>query len=48
VSNKAEGMLTIFAALLVLFTAMLDPLTSAGIAVVALAGLGVYHITKRR
>ncbi len=44
--DKAEGILAIFAALLVLSSAILYPLLSAGIAVLSLAGLGVYHLTR--
>jgi len=45
-SDKSEGMLAVLAALVVLFTSLLDPLVSAGIAVTALALLGVYHFVK--
>jgi hypothetical protein len=48
VSAKAEGMIAILAALLVLFSAMIDPLVSTGVAVAALVGLGIYLITRRR
>ena len=40
--------MAILAALLVLFAAILDPRISAGIAVVALVGLGIYLMTRRR
>ncbi len=38
--NEIEGMISILAALLVLFTAMIDPVLAAGLAVFALAALG--------
>lgn len=41
-SDKAEGLVSALAALLVLFTALLDPWVSIGIAVAALAGLSLY------
>lgn len=47
-SNKTEAAVAILAALIVLFTAILEPRVSAGIAVVALVALGFYHFTKRR
>ena len=47
-SSRTEGLLAIFAALLVLFTAMLNPLVSTAIAIVALVTLGIFHITRQR
>ena len=41
-NNKTEGSLAILAALLVLFSAMLDPRVSVILAVAALIALGVY------
>ncbi|KKW46428.1 MAG: hypothetical protein UY96_C0004G0005 [Parcubacteria group bacterium GW2011_GWB1_56_8] len=46
-NNTTQGTIAIFAALLVLFSAMIDPKTSMIIAVVALFGLGVYNFAKR-
>ncbi len=46
-SDRLEAGLAVCAALLVLFTALLDPLVSAGPAVAMLAALGVYHFTRR-
>ncbi len=46
-SSKTEGMITILAALLVLFSAMIDPRVSAGLAVAVLVGLGLYRMTRR-
>ena len=45
-NQKTEGTIAILAALLVLFSAMWDPRISAGVAVIALAGLGLYHLLK--
>ena len=47
-SAKAEGMIAILAALLVLFSALIDPLVSTAVAIAALVGLGIYLITRRR
>ncbi|GAB4223404.1 MAG: hypothetical protein Kow0062_23460 [Acidobacteriota bacterium] len=41
-SSRTEGAINSVAAILVLFTAMLDPRISVGIAVVALIGLAAY------
>jgi len=41
-NDKTEGIINSLAAILVLFTAMLDPRISIAIAVVALAGLAIY------
>ncbi len=41
-NNKTEGIINSLAALLLLFTAMLDPRVSVGIAVAFLAGLAIY------
>jgi hypothetical protein len=42
-----EGIIAILAALLVLFSAMWDPRLSAGVAVVALSLLGLYHFRQK-
>jgi len=47
ISNRAEATIAIFAALLVLFSAMLEPLVSAGIAVAVLVALGIYHFVRK-
>jgi hypothetical protein len=47
VTNRKEGILEIGAAILVLFTAMLDPKISFVIAAAALVGLGLYHLLKK-
>ena len=41
-------MIAILAALLVLFSALIDPLVSTAVAIAALVGLGIYLITRRR
>jgi len=46
-TNRTEGVVSTLAALLVLFTAMLDPRISAGLAVACLIGLGIYHFARR-
>ncbi len=46
-NGKTEGTLAIVAALFVLVSALLDPRVSAGIAVVALAALGVYRLVQK-
>ncbi len=45
---KIESIFAIAAALLVLFTAMMDPYISFGIAVTLLVALGIYRFVKRR
>jgi hypothetical protein len=47
VTNRKEGTLEIAAAILVLFTAMLDPKISLIIAAAALIGLGLFHLMKK-
>ena len=46
-SNKAEGVVSSLAAVLVIFTAMLDPRISIGLAVVFLLGLGIYNFARQ-
>ena len=46
-TNRKEGLLEIGAAILVLYTAMLDPNISFVIAAAALVGLGLYHLLKK-
>jgi hypothetical protein len=45
--SKTEGTLAIVAALLVLFSAMWNPIVSVVVAVVALAAFGVYSFMQR-
>jgi hypothetical protein len=46
-TNKKAGTLEIAAAILVLFTAMLDPKVSLVIALACLIGLGLFHVLKK-
>lgn len=48
VKAKIESLFAIAAALLVLFTAMMDPYISVGIAVTLLVALGIYEFVKRQ
>ena len=43
-NTKTEGTIMILAAMLVLFSAMLDPRVSVAISMVALVGLGIYRL----
>jgi hypothetical protein len=47
VTGKREGIPEILAAILVLFTAMLDPKISLVLAVAALAGFGLLRFLKK-
>ncbi len=47
-SEKREDMLPILAALLVLFTALLDPLVSLNIAGASILGMVLYTLRRRR
>ncbi|HEX7588731.1 MAG TPA: hypothetical protein VF478_10485 [Anaerolineae bacterium] len=50
-NNKTEGMLSILAALLVLFSAMIDPRVSLALAVTCLLAFAIYKFafaSKRR
>jgi hypothetical protein len=46
-NTKTEGTLAILAALLVLFSAMLDPRVSVVISILAFVGFGVYRLVPR-
>ncbi len=46
-NSKTEGIIAIIVALFVLFTAMLSPWVSAGLAIVALVALGVYKLIAK-
>jgi predicted membrane protein len=48
VKVKIESILAIAAALIVLFTAMMEPYISFGIAITLLAALGIYKFVKRQ
>jgi hypothetical protein len=47
VTDRKAGTLEITAAILVLFTALLDPKISLVLAVAALVGLGLFHFLKK-
>ncbi len=47
-NNQTEGVFAIMAALLVLFSAMLDPKVSVILAVAGLALYGIYKLTEHR
>ena len=47
-SNAIEGTVSILAALLVLFTAMIDPVLAAGFAVCTLTVLGTHEFARSR
>jgi hypothetical protein len=47
-SNEIEGTASILAALLVLFTAMIDPVLSAVLAVFVLVALGLHEFARGR
>ncbi len=48
VKVKMESIFAITAALLVLFTAMMEPYISVGIAATLLVALGIYRFVKRQ
>ena len=48
VKAKMESIFAIAAALLVIFTAMMDPYISVGIAVTLLVALGIHEFVKRQ
>ena len=45
--NKIEGLIEVLAAIFVMFSAMINPETSALIAALALAAFGFYRIFKK-
>ncbi len=47
-NNKIEGIFSILSALLVIFTAMLDPRVSIGLAIVLLVSMSVYKFTRTK
>ena len=47
-NNQTEGLFAIIAALVVLFSAMLDPKVSVILAVAGLALYGLYKLTEHR
>jgi hypothetical protein len=46
-NKNTEGIIAIIAALIVLFSAMWNPLVSAAVAVTALAGIGIYKLVEK-
>lgn len=44
---KTEGTFAIIAALIVLFSAMWNPLVSVSVSIVALLGFGIYKYTQK-
>jgi hypothetical protein len=46
-NNKIEGIISSLAALFVLFTAMLDPRLSCGLAIAFLMALSIYHFVQK-
>jgi predicted anti-sigma-YlaC factor YlaD len=47
-SPRTESIISIAAAIFVLFTAMLDPRVAAGLAVLVLVGLGIFKFLVPR
>lgn len=47
VNTKAEGIMAVIAALIVLFSAMWNPLVSVAISIVALAAFGIYKFIQK-
>ena len=47
-NTKAEGILAIIAALLVLLSAMVDPRLSVAVSVVALLALGIHRFGQKK
>jgi hypothetical protein len=45
--TKIEGTLALIAALIVLFSAMWNPLVSVGISIIALLGLGIFNLIHK-
>jgi len=46
-NDRMEGVISIVATILLLFTAMLDPRVSVALAVTALLVFGVYRLTRK-
>jgi hypothetical protein len=47
-NTKTEGALAIAAAILVMFSAMVDPRISIAISIIALAAFGIYKLVPQR
>ena len=46
-NTKAEGTFAIIAALIVLFSAMWDPIVSVAISIIALVGFGIFKLIQK-
>ena len=46
-NTKTEGTFAIIAALIVLFSAMLDPRVSVAVSIVALLGFGIFKVIQK-
>ncbi|MEA1998372.1 MAG: hypothetical protein U9N61_03480 [Euryarchaeota archaeon] len=46
-NDKTEGIITILAAFFVLFSAMIDPLVSAVVAIGILSAIGIWKISNK-
>ena len=46
-NDKSEGIVSSLGAMVVLFSAMLDPRISVCLAVACLLGLGIYHLVRK-
>jgi hypothetical protein len=46
-NTKKEGTFAIIAALIVLFSALLSPIISALISIIALVGFGIYKLAQK-
>lgn len=47
-NNKTEGFISCLAAVLVLFTTMINPWISIALAVVFMLGMGIYLFSKKK
>lgn len=47
-NTKTEGTFAIIAALIVLFSAMWNPIVSVVVSIVALLGFGIFKFTQKR
>jgi hypothetical protein len=46
-NTKTEGTFAIIAALIVLFSAMWDPLVSVAVSIIALLGFGIFKLIQK-
>jgi Na+/H+ antiporter NhaD/arsenite permease-like protein len=47
INTKAEGAFAIIAALIVLFSAMWDPMVSVAVSIIALMGFGIFKLIQK-